>query len=106
MPDNFNIVIEVKSNGESINPLIITTFRGGNGRNVIQRIDVKVTRSDGAVETGSLEPVQGSFQGGTTVKLAGTNAPGYRDLAEVWVITSKGVVVKVFDAYVPFRSYN
>ncbi len=54
LPENWNIEIEVKSNGESINPLIITTFRGGKGLNFIQRIDVKVTRSDGVVETGSI----------------------------------------------------
>src|SRR5674476_397874 len=54
LPETWNVEIEVKSNGESINPLIITTVRGGKGLIFIQQIDVKVTRSDGVVETGTI----------------------------------------------------
>jgi hypothetical protein len=103
LPDNWNIEIEVKSNGESINPLIITTVRGGKGLIFIQQIDVKVTRSDGVVETGSITK---PLTVGKTVELTSTTAPGYRDRAEVWATTPQGDKVKIFDAYVPFRTYN
>jgi hypothetical protein len=103
LPENWNIEVEVKSNGESINPLIITTFRGGKGLNFIQQIDVRVTRSDGVVETGSITK---PLFVGKTLELASTTAPGYRDRAEVWATTPQGDKVKIFDAYIPFRTYN
>jgi hypothetical protein len=103
LPENWNIEIEVKSNGESINPLIITTFRGGKGLNFIQQIDVKVTRSDGKVETGSITK---PLFVGKTLELASTTAPGYKDRAEVWATTPQGDKVKIFDDYIPFRTYN
>lgn len=103
LPENWNIEVEVKSNGESINPLIITTFRGGKGLNFIQQIDVKVTRSDGVVETGSITK---PLFVGKTVELASTSAPGYRDRAEVWATTPQGDKVKIFDDFIPFRTYN
>lgn len=103
LPENWNVEIEVKSNGESINPLIITTVRGGKGLNFIQQIDIKVTRSDGKVETGSITK---PLSVGKTVELASTTAPGYRDRAEVWATTPQGDKVKIFDDYIPFRTYN
>ena len=103
LPETWNVEIEVKSNGESINPLIITTVRGGKGLIFIQQIDVKVTRSDGVVETGTITK---PLTVGKTIELTGTTAPGYRDRAEVWATTPQGERVKIFDAYVPFRTYN
>ena len=103
LPETWNVEIEVKSNGESINPLIITTVRGGKGLIFIQQIDVKVTRSDGVVETGTITK---PLSVGKTIELTGTTAEGYRDRAEVWATTPQGEKVKIFDAYVPFRTYN
>ncbi len=103
LPENWNIEVEVKSNGESINPLIITTVRGGKGLIFIQQVDVKVTRSDGVVETGSITK---PLTVGKTLELTSTTAPGYRDRAEVWATTPQGDKVKIFDSYVPFRTYN
>ena len=93
--------VQVSSNGEAINPQITATLRGGKGMNVIPAIDVKVTRSDGGVETGRI--VQ-PLHVGSSVTLKGTTSNN--DRAEVWVITPNGDSVKVYDAYVPFRSYN
>jgi hypothetical protein len=103
LPENWNIEVEVKSNGESINPQIIVTNRGGKGLIFIQQIDVTVTRSDGIVETGKIVK---PLKVGDSVSLASTTAPGYRDRAEVWATTPQGEKVKIFDAYVPFRTYN
>ena len=76
---------------------------GGKGLNAILQIDVKVTRSDGVVETGSITK---PFYKGKSVSLRGTTKEGYVDRTEVWVYTPQGDKVKIFDAYVPFRTYN
>ena len=76
---------------------------GGKGLNFIQQIDVRVTRSDGVVENGII--ARPLFKG-KSVSLASTTAPGYRDRAEVWATTPQGDKVKIFDAYIPFRTYN
>jgi hypothetical protein len=93
--------VQVQSNGQAINPQILTVFRGGMGMNVIPAINIKVTRSDGVIETGQmLQPLYI----GETVTLAGTT--GNNDRVEVWAISPQGDSVKLFDQYVPFRSYN
>jgi len=103
LPPVWGLDVQVASNGFSPDPQIITTVRGGKGLNFIQQIDVKVTRSDGKVETGVIpKPLKiGDF-----VSLGSTTAPGYRDRAEVWATTPQGERVKIYDAFVPFRSYN
>ncbi|MGA2121136.1 MAG: hypothetical protein ABSG49_03730 [Methanoregula sp.] len=101
LPEIWSIEMQVGSNGESINPQITTTLRGGKGMNVVPEIDVKITRSDGVVETDRM--VQ-PLSVGKNVVLAGTTKN--TDRAEVWAITPNGDKVKIYDAYVPFRSYN
>ena len=103
LPENWNIEVQVSSNGESINPQITVSCQGGKGLNFIQQIDVKVTRSDGVVET---DEILKPLYKGKEVSLRSTTAPGYRDRAEVWATTPQGDKVKIFDAYIPFRSYN
>ena len=103
LPEAWSIDVQVASNGEAIDPQIITTVAGGKGLNAILQIDVKVTRSDGVVETGIIaKPL---FKG-KSVSLRSTTAPGYRDRAEIWATNPQGDKVKIYDAYVPFRSYN
>jgi hypothetical protein len=103
LPEAWYVEVQVQSNGFTPDPQIITTVRGGKGLNFIQRIDVKVTRSDGIVENGNiLKPLKV----GDSVSLASTTAPGYADRAEVWATTPQGDRVKIFDDYVPFRTYN
>ena len=101
--DAWSIEIQVASNGEAVDPQITVSCMGGKGLNVIPQLDVKVTRSDGVVETGSIKK---PLYKGSSVSLRSTTAPGYRDRTEVWAYTPQGDKVKIFDAYVPFRSYN
>lgn len=101
LPDIWSIEVQVEGNGEAINPQLITTLRGGKGMNVIPEIDVKVTRSDGVVETDRM--VQ-PLHVGKSVTLAGTTQN--KDRVEVWVFTPNQEKVKIFDNYVSFRSYN
>jgi hypothetical protein len=100
LPENWNVEVQVASNGEAINPQIITTVRGGKGLNFILGIDVKVTRSDGIVENGNIPK---PLKVGDFVSLASTTA--YIDRAEVWAITPQGDRVKIFDDNVCFRCY-
>jgi hypothetical protein len=97
----WSIEIQVQSNGEAIDPQVITTLRGGKGMNVVPEIDIKVTRSDGVVETDKM--VQPLFVGKTST-LVGTTSNN--DRAEVWAITPNGDKVKIYDSFIPFRSYN
>jgi hypothetical protein len=101
LPSNQAVDVQVASNGKSIDPQVILTFRGGKGINVIPEIDITLTRSDGTVESDKM--VQPLYIG-KTVSLAGST--GNNDRAEVWVVTTQGDRVKVIDQYVPFRSYN
>jgi len=101
LPEMWSIEVQVQNNGESINPEITTTLRGGKGMNLIPEIDVQITRSDGVVETDKL--VQPLYVGKTLV-LAGTTQN--TDRAQVWAITPNGDRMKIYDAYIPFRSYN
>jgi hypothetical protein len=103
LPENWNIEIQVQSNGVAIDPLITVSCQGGKGLNFIQQIDVKVTRSDGVVETDTMTK---PLYKGKEVSLRSTTAPGYRDRAEVWATTPQGDKVKIFDDYVAFRAFH
>ena len=103
LPDALNIKVQVASNGEAVDPQIITTVIGGNGLSIISQLDVKVTRSDGVVETGVITM---PLYKGKSVSLPSTTKPGYVDRTEVWATTPQGEKVKIYDAYVPFRTYN
>ncbi len=103
LQDAWSIEVQVASNGVSIDPLITVTCVGGKGLNVVTQIDVKVTRSDGVVETGII--ARPLFKG-KSISLRSTTAPGYKDRCEVWAYSPQGDKVKIYDAYVPFRTYN
>jgi len=102
LPSYWSVNVQAQSNGQAINPQITITFRGGMGQNLIPRIELKVTRSDGIVETGEMD--QPLSVGQSSVTFAATT--GYQDRAEAWAITPQGDAVKILDQYVPFRSYN
>jgi hypothetical protein len=101
LPIYWSVAVQVGSNGKAIDPQIIMTFNGGNGMNLVQEIDMQVTRTDGVVETGKLTQPLAS---GQTITLQGTT--GNYDRAEVWVVTPQGDRVKIIDQYVPFRQYH
>ena len=103
LPEAWSIDVQVASNGEAVDPQITVTCTGGKGLNVIPQLDVIVTRSDGVIETGSIKR---PLYKGSSVSLRSTTKMGYVDRAEVWAYTPQGDKVKIYDAYVPFRSYN
>jgi hypothetical protein len=93
----------VQGNGEAINPMIIVSCQGGKGLNFIQQIDVKVTRPDGVVKT---DVITKPLYKGKEVSLPITAQMGNVNRGEVWATTPQGDKVKIFDDYVPFRTYN
>ncbi len=101
LPAAWDIEIQVQSNGYAPDPQIITTVRGGQGLTFIQQIDVRVTKTDGIVETGIIPK---PLKVGDFVSLKGTDKN--HDRAEVWATDPQGTRVKIFDDYVPFRTYN
>jgi hypothetical protein len=105
LPENWNLDVQVAGNGEAINPQITTTIRGGKGLNFILKVDVKVTRADGKVETGSI-PRQATYRVGDSVSLPVTSQMGNVNRVEVWATDPQNNQVKIFDDYVPFRTYN
>jgi hypothetical protein len=103
LPDVWSLEIQAQGNGEAINPLIIVSCQGGKGLNFIQRIDVQVTRPDGVVE--KAEIIKPLYKG-KEVSLPITSQMGNVNRVEVWATTPEGNQVKIFDDYVPFRTYN
>ena len=105
LPENWNIAVQVAGNGEAIDPQIITTIRGGKGINFILNVDVRVTRADGVVKTGSI-PRKTTYKVGDSISLPVTSQMGNVNRVEVWATDPQGNQVKIFDDFVPFRTYN
>jgi hypothetical protein len=105
LPEMWSLEVQVESNGEAIDPQIITTIRGGKGLNFILQVDVKVTRADGKVEKGTITR-HTTYRVGDSVSLPITSQMGNVNRVEVVATDPQGNKVKIFDAYVPFKSFN
>jgi hypothetical protein len=103
LPDMWSLEMQVQGNGEAINPLIVINCQGGKGLNFIQRIDAKVTRPDGVVETNTMTK---PLYKGKEMTLPITSQMGNVNRVEIWATTPEGNQVKIYDDYVPFRTYN
>ena len=95
LPSNQEVSISVEKAG-TYATTIITSFDGGKGLNYVSRIEVKVTRPDGSIVTGPLQPIVGS-----TLELEGTNGT---DRVEVTVFMKDGKVYKVIDQQMPYKT--
>jgi hypothetical protein len=103
LPDIWSLDVQVRGNGESIDPQIISTVQGGKGLNFILQVDVRVTRPDGVIENGIIAK---PLFVGKSVSLPITSQMGNVNRVEVWATNPQGEKVKIFDDYVPFRTYN
>jgi hypothetical protein len=101
LPAIWSIQVSVGNNGEAIDPQIIVTISGGQGINLVPEIEADVTRSDGVVETGTL---QQPISMGQTITLNGTTQN--KDRCVVYVYQPTGEKIKIYDAYVPFRQFH
>ncbi|OPX61995.1 MULTISPECIES: hypothetical protein [unclassified Methanoregula] len=105
LPDMWSLDVQVTGNGEAIDPQITTTIRGGKGLNFITMVDVRITRADGKVETGYIKRDR-TYRVGDSITLPVTSQMGNVNRVEVYATTPQGNRVKIFDDYVPFRTYH
>ena len=83
--------------------IITVTFQGGMGMSSVKKIDVKLTRVDGTVQTAVVGTKKGD-----EVELQGTRGSGSErgqtDRVEVWVSVNTGQTYKVSDVLREYRS--
>lgn len=65
LPPHMRVVVSVEKNSAGN---VIVYFNGGEGRSLVKQIEARLTRSDGTVVTGTMDPLAESPQ----VTLAGT----------------------------------
>jgi hypothetical protein len=90
----------VQGNGDTANPYMAVTLRGGNGMNLDSRIDVKFTKPDGTTQQNSMLP---PFHVGQQVVFPSSTD---QNRVEIWVTAPTVGKVKTYDQIVPFRSLN
>jgi hypothetical protein len=91
IPGGQNLHFEVQKN--PVTARISVIFAGSAGEGSIKSADVRVTRPDRTVETGTIEPLKGVNE----ISLQGTNAT---DRVEIIAQMSGGVSYRVYDALV------
>jgi hypothetical protein len=101
MPDYTMVSVTVGEKEYTGN--IPVTFDGGKGMSAVTKVDVKLTRADGSVQTANLKPLKGD-----EVELSGTRGSGSErgqpDRVEVWVTMNTGQRYKVADVLREYRS--
>jgi len=100
LPVNYNLEFMVQGNGDTSNPYMVVTLRGGNGLNYDSRVDVQFTKSDGTIKQDSMLP---PFYIGQSVSFPCST---YQNRVEIWVTAPTVGKVKVYDQIVPFKSIN
>lgn len=83
--------------------IIPVTFQGGSGMNSITKVDIKLTRADGSVQTATVGTKKGD-----EVELQGTRGTGSErgplDRIEVWVTTNQAQTFRIVDVLREYRS--
>jgi hypothetical protein len=101
MPDPIAVTVNVGEKDYLGNIPVI--FQGGKGQINVKRIDVKLTRADGSVQTATV----GTNKGDET-QLQGTRGSGSErgqaDRVEVWVTMNSGQTYKTVDVLREYRS--
>ncbi|MDD1660713.1 MAG: hypothetical protein LUQ62_05870 [Methanomicrobiales archaeon] len=98
-PPGLDTSITVSRNPSTYQPDIIVTYGGGSGNLRLQRLDIRVTRSDGVVKTAEITRPSASdtIRMQTSVRVEGSRGS---DRVEVTAWYS-GVAYKIYDAVVP-----
>ena len=101
MPD-YNVVLVTVGEKDYMG-IIPVTFDGGKGMSAATKVDIKLTRADGTVQTYTLGTKKGD-----EVDLDGTRGSGSErgqtDRVEVWVTMNTGQKFKVADVLREYRS--
>ena len=101
MPDYNSVTVDVgEKDYLGVIPVI---FQGGKGLAATKKIDVKLTRVDGSVQTATVGTKKGD-----EVELQGTRGSGsvrgQADRVEVWVTMNTGQTYKIIDVLREYRS--
>jgi hypothetical protein len=101
MPDYNSVTVDVgEKDYLGVIPVI---FQGGKGQAATKKIDVKLTRVDGSVQTATVGTLKGD-----EVELEGTRGSGsergWADRVEVWVTMNNGQTYKIVDVLREYRS--
>jgi hypothetical protein len=97
LPEEYAVEVQVASNGNPVDPKIITTFRGGRGINFITLVEVVNNRGDGTTETA----IKSRPNVGDTLELASSG--GDNDRISVYVTISNGQRYLIFDQAVTLK---
>lgn len=97
LPEEYAVEVQVASNGNSVDPKIITTFRGGRGINFVTLVEVVNNRGDGISETA----IRSHPNVGDTIELASSG--GDNDRISVYVTISNGQRFLIFDQAVALK---
>ncbi|MCU0629995.1 MAG: hypothetical protein MUF37_02435 [Methanoregulaceae archaeon] len=100
LPVDYMLDFMVQGNGDTANPYMAVTLRGGNGMNLDSRIDVTFTKPDGTSQQDFMLP---PFYVGQQVTFPSST---YQNRVEIWVTAPTVGKVKTYDQIVPFKSLN
>jgi len=95
VPEYESVSVTVQRNTITENPTITTTFNGGMGNGMVERMDMTVIRSDGVTETGHAN----NPTVGRSITLMGTTG---NDRVTVILTMTSGDQYTVIDRYYPF----
>jgi len=98
LPDIYQVAVQLDRNVIATDPYILATFRGGKGMDAVTRVDMTVTRSDGIIETGTMQDPQI----GDTIQLNGTRG---RDHVLVTVSLGTGNTYTLYNKDMQFRAH-
>jgi hypothetical protein len=100
LPPEYSLDFQVQSNGNTANPIMMVSIRGGNGFNLDSQADVNLTTPDGNVQSQSM---YAPFYMGQNVTFP---CSVYNNRVEIWVTAPQVGKIKVYDEIVPFQSIN
>jgi hypothetical protein len=100
LPPDYSLEFQITGNGDTSNPMMSVSIRGGNGMNLDSQVDVSLTTPDGAVQQKSMFP---PFSMGQQVVFPCSTT---QNRVEIWVTAPQVGKVKVYDDYVPFKNIN
>jgi hypothetical protein len=100
LPVEYQLDFMVQGNGNTVNPYMGVSIRGGNGMNTDSRVDVTFTKPDGTSQQSYMLP---PFYVGQNVTFPSST---YQNRVEIWVTAPTVGKVKTYDEIVAFKSIN
>ena len=100
LPASYQLDFMVQGNGNTANPYMGVSIRGGNGMNTDSRVDVTFTKPDGTSQQSCMLP---PFYVGQNVTFPSSE---YQNRVEIWVTAPTVGKVKTYDQIVAFKGIN